>query len=139
MSSNAVNLFLPLDLRMLIQEDCAKSERLNATVILSILTEHYKTRLPQTVYEQLRDEYSKTAFEQRDAKRIKAQERERDKGDSEEKQRKRELVKLSQLIANAEFHLSQKDNSEQTKGYWERRLKEFKDKKTFLEKQEVRT
>jgi hypothetical protein len=127
-SFNGVTVLLPLDLRLLLQQDCAQSDQLTATYILRILTEHYKDRLSKEVYESLRDKYSMTAQEQRHVKQLKTQEKE-SKRDSAKRRRFR---KIEDEILQCEIRLKQHPDNQ----YWQNRLESVKRKKEALEEVE---
>lgn len=115
---NSVRVFLNLDLRLLINQDCAKTDQLPATFILKLLTEHYKNRLPKEVYDALIEEYSMTALEQRERKRLKKQEKERKED--------RETLKLREEISLCEIRLREKNLA--NPDYWKDRLAQAKEK-----------
>jgi hypothetical protein len=92
--SNGVRIFLPLDLKLLIQEDGANTGQLSAQVILKIVTEHYKTRLNPEVYAKLNERYSMTAQESKHTKQLKKEEKARKRTVKDERKDKRsQLVK----------------------------------------------
>lgn len=101
MSQNAVSLFLPLRLKMLIQQDCARNDQLPATVILRILTEHFKDEIPKNEFDALIYQYSLTAYEQKEAKKQKEKE---PKQDAHER-------KLREEIAHYEAALRERENA----------------------------
>lgn len=107
---------------MLIQQDCAKNDQLPATVILRILTEHFKDEIPQEEFDALIYEYSKTAFEQQKEKRQKV---EQPKQDARER-------KLREEINLCEIRI--RDPNTANVNYWERRKKQAEDKlRAYLE------
>ena len=123
MSTHIVSLFLPLRLRMLIQQDCAKNDQLPATVILRILTDHFKDEIPQEEFDRLIYEYSKTAFEQQREKRLEDGQPKQPKQDARER-------KLREEIALADLRIKDPNNArpqywESKKHYTEERLKAY--------------
>lgn len=128
MSQNAVFVLLPLRLRMCIQKDCAKNEQLPATVILRILTEHFKDEIPQEEFDALIYQYSLTAFEQQREKRRKAEQQQKAE---QPKQDARER-KLREEINLCEIRI--RDPNTAKVNYWERRKRQAEDKlKAYLE------
>ena len=125
-SFNGVIILLPLDLRLLLQQDCAKSDQFTATYILRILTEHYKDRLSKEVYESLKAKYSMTALEQRHVKELKAQEKESKTNSA----KKRQLRKIEDDILLCETRLKQNPDNQ----YFQNRLEYAKREKEALEK-----
>jgi hypothetical protein len=120
-STHIVTVYLPLRLRMLIQQDCAKNEQLPATVILRILTEHFKDDMPEVEFDALIYEYSLTAFEQQKAKREKERAQ---KADARER-------KLREEIALCDLRI--KDHNTANPQYWERRKKRVEEQlNTYL-------
>jgi hypothetical protein len=73
---------------VLLNKECAENEQLPSTFILRLLTEHYKDKLPQDVYEYLIYQYSLTALEQRERKQQKA---EQPKQDARERKLREEI------------------------------------------------
>jgi guanylate kinase len=113
---NTVRLFLPLEIRLLLNKECAENDQLPATVILRILAEHYKDKLPQDVYEYLIYQYSLTALQQRERKR---------QNEKQPKQDARER-KLRDEIAMCDLRLKDTNtanNPDQWRHHWEGRKK----------------
>jgi vacuolar-type H+-ATPase subunit I/STV1 len=113
---------------MLIQEDCTRTSQRPATRILWILTEFYKDRLPKEVYDELKNRYEMTAFEQREAKNLKVKERE-SKGNKKINDR---LRVVNNLISRGESEIKSKGKGS---SFWSQRLLKLKDEKAELEAQ----
>ena len=107
-SSNIVPVYLPLDLQLLINQDCAKDpdyhkHQKSATLILRILTEHYRNQLPKEMYEKFVEEYSMSAIEQKERNRLKREEAQiKQKEDPQ-------IRKLREEIARCEIELKDKN------------------------------
>ncbi|MGD0158860.1 MAG: hypothetical protein ABSB89_01015 [Candidatus Bathyarchaeia archaeon] len=105
-------LYLPLELAMLLQKDCADNNQLSATRVLWVLTEFYKDKLPKEVYETLHKRYELTALESRQKKQQKAQDsksaREKEK---EERERFNSLTPLERRIETKKRQLKLAEES----------------------------
>ena len=123
---------LTLDLRMLLQQDCAKTSQRPATRILWILTEHYKDRLPPEIYKELRERYELTAFEQREIKAQKEEQRGKAKQKGSLKLRN-QLQQIQQDLALCEIRL--KDVNTSNPRFWEGRKKHLEEQKSIVEAQ----
>jgi hypothetical protein len=118
-------VYLPLDLQLLINQDCAKDpdyqlHQKSATFILRLLTEHYKTRLPKEIYEKFREEYSMTAIEQKERNRLKHEESTQKKDPLAKEERK-----VREEIALCNLRLKEKPENPD---YWKDRLETAKER-----------
>jgi hypothetical protein len=133
MSENTERIMLPLDLRMKIQEDCAKTSQRPATRILWILTEFYRDRLPPEVYQELHNRYEMTAYEQRELKNQKVEQVKRTKQKGNVKL-KNQLIGIEHGLAVCDLRLKN-PVSEQNARFWEGRKRNLLEEKGIVEAQ----
>jgi len=66
--SNFIPLVLDTRLLMVINGKASQKNQLNATYIMSVLVEHSKDELKPQAYEELKERYSKTVYQQKEEK-----------------------------------------------------------------------
>lgn len=136
---NGVKIFLPLEIKLLLQEDGAKTGQLSAQVILSILTDHYKDRLLPDAYNELRTRYSLSAQASKRAKQ-QAQAQKQKKPKPFNKLRN-DILDLKEKIITATIRINDPKYAG-NKPFLENRKKDFEEqlkmKEAFLAQEEAR-
>lgn len=124
---NTQPVFLPFEIKMLLQDECSKNKQLPAQRILFILNEHFKDQLPKEVYEGNKTRYSMTAQESRQKKREKAESR-KQKGNTK---LQNQLLTIREDLALCDLRL--KDPKTARPSFWEERKKSLEAQKRIKE------
>jgi hypothetical protein len=126
-AQNTQPVFLPFEIKMLLQDECAKNKQLPAQRILFILNEHFKDQLPKQVYEGNKTRYSMTAQESRQKKRDKAQVKQK-RGNAK---LKNELLRIRENLAYCDLNL--KNPNTNNPRFFEQKKKSLEVRKGILE------